>query len=225
MFKKLKNDIVDWAIDTDGINQRKKLAINELNPYLDIICELWDKNSLQETYIAEILKLKTEIYFLGGNDRLISSYEKGNISKLQEKLGQGKNAQTFLLALKLELKKLNLQIKEEDIVKIAKNLENLSRLKVLIEYAKIQIYVEKAEDIYNALIVISAIQKKYMDISNIIGKPEDIDKILGVNGEKLKQSSQEALDYISKMISLSQKLKTELSFINAREISKSKRTL
>lgn len=225
MFKKLKNDIVDWAIDTDGINQRKKLAINELNPYLDIICELWDKNSLQETYIAEILKLKTEIYFLGGNDRLISSYEKGNISKLQEKLGQGKNAQTFLLALKLELKKLNLQIKEEDIVKIAKNLENLSRLKVLIEYTKIQIYVERAEDIYNALIVISAIQKKYMDISNIIGKPEDIDKILGVNGEKLKQSSQEALDYISKMISLSQKLKTELSFINAREISKSKRTL
>lgn len=219
------NKVYDWAFDTDGLNARKKEAIDSILPLIDQIEQIWTTSLINEKYIADTLHTKASIYMLGGTDQLITLNESGKIYEFKKEyeINGNSSSTSSILAIKKALNLLNLSLPETNIIPLIKGLNNLIRLKKLSSLAKDNLYAENYQKIYNCIILISTIQKKYMDLKDTIGLPINIDNVLGDNGSKIKEKASEAMEYIAYLLQLASNLKTELSFIEARKISQEKR--
>ena len=224
MFDKLRKGIHDWGYDTDGVNARRKEAITLILPSLEKIDQIWNESLVKERYITEELHTKGKIYMLGGNDELIKLHETGEIINLQKKYEEKGIDQnnSYLLALNKLIINLNLGIKN-DVKELIKCLDELTKIKMLSSFSRQNLYSENYYIIYNEVISIVAYQTKFLDIKQYIGEPINVDAILGQNGIKLKNKDPEALRYVDYLLDLLINLKTQLSFIEARRISKEKR--
>ena len=222
MFKKI---IHDWAYDTDGLNARKKEAIEQILPCLEKIEQLWKLNPLNERYLSDIFQLQALIYSLGGTDELINEYNRGLIAIYQKAYqNKGMDYQTStLLGLKKLINNLNLTIKSRDYLELLDSLKKVNQLLNLSNIARQNIYSANYLLIYTEIVKINAFQKKYMDLKNLIGEPININNILGINGEKIKRKDPLAINYIENLLAFINKFQLELSLIEARNISKQKR--
>ena len=216
MFKNIKKNIQNWAFDTDGVNKRKKEVIEQILPLIEEIKEIWYCSLISSSLLEQKQKAQLNLlYASSGNSYLLDQYNKGMLNNF-------KTREELIIYIKKISSEHNLRIAEEDLLAIINCLTELFKIDIVSVQARNQVLAENAAKIYNNLVIINAIQKKYMDLSNIIGYPSNLDEILGMNGEKIKTGDPIALRYIDDIIELSNKFKAELSFINAREISKNK---
>lgn len=96
-------------------------------------------------------------------------------------------------------------------------LKELRKLLMILSSIKKLIISQEYNQIYALIKIIHSIQRKYLDLGELIGKPANLDEILGQNGYKLKEKNKIALDYVDELIQISELLKIEKSNIKARE--------
>lgn len=216
MFRKIKKGVQDWAFDTDGVNERKKEAINQILPLIEEIENIWYVSLTNSSLLNQRQKAQMDLlYATSGNSLLLEQYNKGVLNN-----STFNSLEELLVDIKDLAYKSNLRMSDKDLLTATECVMELCKIDIIAEQSKKQVYAQNATKIYNNLMIINAIQKKYMDLSNFIGYPDNLDEILGKNGEKIKDGDPVALEYIDKIIGLGNKFKVDLSFINAREISK-----
>ena len=216
MFKKIKQSVQDWAFDTDGVNERKKEAINQILPLIEEIENIWYVSLTNSSLLNQKQKAQMDLlYATSGNSLLLEQYNKGVLNN-----STFHSLEELLVDIKDLTNKNNLRMSDKDLLTATECVMELCKIDIITEQSKKQVYAQNATKIYNNLMIINAIQKKYMDLSNFIGYPDNLDEILGKNGEKIKNGNPAALEYIDKIIGLGNKFKVDLSLINAREISR-----
>ena len=216
MFKKIKKSVQDWAFDTDGVNERKKEAINQILPLIEEIENIWYVSLTNSSLLNQKQKAQMDLlYATSGNSLLLEQYNKGVLNN-----STFHSLEELLVDIKDLTNKNNLRMSDKDLLTATECVMELCKIDIITEQSKKQVYAQNATKIYNNLMIINAIQKKYMDLSNFIGYPDNLDEILGKNGEKIKNGNPAALEYIDKIIGLGNKFKVDLSLINAREISR-----
>ena len=216
MFKKIKQSVQDWAFDTDGVNERKKEAINQILPLIEEIENIWYVSLTNSSLLNQRQKAQMDLlYATSGNSLLLEQYNKGVLNN-----STFHSLEELLVDIKDLTNKNNLRMSDKDLLTATECVMELCKIDIITEQSKKQVYAQNATKIYNNLMIINAIQKKYMDLSNFIGYPDNLDEILGKNGEKIKNGNPAALEYIDKIIGLGNKFKVDLSLINAREISR-----
>ena len=216
MFKKIKKSVQDWAFDTDGVNERKKEAINQILLLIEEIENIWYVSLTNSSLLNQRQKAQMDLlYATSGNSLLLEQYNKGVLNN-----STFHSLEELLVDIKDLTNKNNLRMSDKDLLTATECVMELCKIDIITEQSKKQVYAQNATKIYNNLMIINAIQKKYMDLSNFIGYPDNLDEILGKNGEKIKDGNPAALEYIDKIIGLGNKFKVDLSLINAREISR-----
>lgn len=216
MFKKIKKSVQDWAFDTDGVNERKKEAINQILPLIEEIENIWYVSLTNSSLLNQKQKAQMDLlYATSGNSLLLEQYNKGVLNN-----SRFHSLEELLVDIKDLTNKNNIRMSDKDLLTATECVMELCKIDIITEQSKKQVYAQNATKIYNNLMIINAIQKKYMDLSNFIGYPDNLDEILGKNGEKIKDGNPAALEYIDKIIGLGNKFKVDLSLINAREISR-----
>lgn len=216
MFKKIKKSVQDWAFDTDGVNERKKEAINQILPLIEEIENIWYVSLTNSSLLNQKQKAQMDLlYATSGNSLLLEQYNKGVLNN-----SRFHSLEELLVDIKDLTNKNNIRMSDKDLLTATECVMELCKIDIITEQSKKQVYAQNATKIYNNLMIINAIQKKYMDLSNFIGYPDNLDEILGKNGEKIKNGNPAALEYIDKIIGLGNKFKVDLSLINAREISR-----
>lgn len=105
------------------------------------------------------------------------------------------------------------------------SLKDLQRLLLMLSGIKRLSISNNASYIYGLVRVINSIQRKYIELYPLIGKPINIDEVLGLDGSKLKSGDPDALSYIDGLIIVADNLKVEKNNINAREIERSNNKL
>ena len=216
MFKKIKKSVQDWAFDTDGVNERKKEAINQILLLIEEIENIWYVSLTNSSLLNQRQKAQMDLlYATSGNSLLLEQYNKGVLNN-----STFHSLEELLVDIKDLTNKNNLRMSDKDLLTATECVMELCKIDIITEQSKKQVYAQNATKIYNNLMIINAIQKKYMDLSNFIGYPDNLDEILGKNGEKIKNGNPAALEYIDKIIGLGNKFKVDLSLINAREISR-----
>lgn len=216
MFKKIKKSVQDWAFDTDGVNERKKEAINQILPLIEEIENIWYVSLTNSSLLNQKQKAQMDLlYATSGNSLLLEQYNKGVLNN-----SRFHSLEELLVDIKDLINKNNIRMSDKDLLTATECVMELCKIDIITEQSKKQVYAQNATKIYNNLMIINAIQKKYMDLSNFIGYPDNLDEILGKNGEKIKDGNPAALEYIDKIIGLGNKFKVDLSLINAREISR-----
>ncbi len=225
MFDKIKRGIHDWAYDVDGLNARKKEAMEQLTPSLDKIEQIWNDSPEQSKFICDMVQEEFKVYNLGGNAQLVDAYKFGRINKIfseYQKKGIDAN-NSFRLAIKKEITDLDLKVTPQNLNILMECLKTINNLNMLITIAKENAYVDNALLVYTEAMVINSLQKKYADLKDLIGEPININEVLGENGQKLQAHDPQALAYVEKLRTLAINIKTELSFIKAREIYQSRK--
>ena len=215
-MKKIKQSVQDWAFDTDGVNERKKEAINQILPLIEEIENIWYVSLTNSSLLNQRQKAQMDLLFAtSGNSLLLEQYNKGVLNN-----STFSSLDELLVVIKDLAYKSNLRMSDKDLLTATECVMELCKIDIITEQSKKQVYAQNATKIYNNLMIINTIQKKYMDLANFVRYQDNLDEILGKNGEKIKNSDSAALEYIDRIIRLGNKFKVDLSFINAREISR-----
>ncbi len=222
MLNKFKKAVKDFVYDTDGTNNRKKEAIDEILPLLEEIESLWDNSLTRENIEQEKFKVQLEVLNICGSYDLLKFYYNGMYSMLVEafkSIGETEE-KASLLSLKRITVNIGLSLNNRELFMLYNALLNLNKVVNISELSRRNIYAENSQKIYNNLFLLSSFQKKYLDLFPFLGDLVDVDEVLGFGGSKIKILDKRALDYIDNAIELASKFRTELSLINARNITK-----
>lgn len=210
-FKQFKKDIYNWTNDIVGNNNRLLPVINESLDSIQFILNLWETN---QAYID----IKTQLtMFIGkfyrfNNINVLLNYIKSTEFEVElTKLQNGENfSKNFAFVILKYLKNNSLTICQEKDYSLLINL--------LIEYYKIyQLAVAIRKDIiknnylsiYGKYLILNGIRQRNPEYANIIGEYENIENILGYEGQLLKQGDDSAINHIIELEDLDLLLKNK----------------
>ena len=222
-FTEIRKSVNNWTHDIKGRYEKELPIIDKIILLITEILNTWKSNLLYREYNQQILLIKSQYFNFSGFDLFYKEYliliEDGILKRLRARGYNEFNAK--LGVINFLLKKFNhpiLEIKDLEIF-----LNFLERYQLLLkqrEEFKKDLIVENYSLIYHNCLIISAYQKRYSEFYEIIGRYEDVDKILGINGTELRNKSVKAIAFINSLEMLLTNLENEKSTIELSYQSK-----
>lgn len=222
MLSHFRRDVKDWASGTDNLNIRKKEAIDAILPLIEEIDRLWNDDLSRASAEQEKFKAEYEVLKICNNNELLNAFYNGTYSALKKAfvdIGE-EDFMASLLALRRITINIGNPLSRKELIMLGSAISLLSSITEMNNHFKHIVYSMNFQKIYNNIFLINTYRKKYLDLADLLGQPDDIDEILGQNGEKIKERDARALNYIDSIVELANNFRAELSLMNARSIKK-----
>lgn len=208
-FKKIKNDIYDWANDISANNDRMIEVLSKILPLLSGITKYWKED---HTYIESNKKVVTlirDLYLYGNIATFLEYYKSEEFQKMVEEYCRLRftENQSTIKAIYYYAKISNLTINNtQGFVEFLKKLIDLNNAQDLSNKIKKAIIINNYFTIFSNCKMMNLIRRQNGVYATLIGEYEPIEIILGEKGIKIKNGEEEAINYINNLEQLEEYL-------------------
>lgn len=222
-FKKLKEDIHDWANDVQGNSERTLEIIKEMLVPINNITKFWKEDKAYIESQKEITLFGSNFYAFGNASAFLANLKLSKIKKeIKECIINGldyEEAKNQTLKHYADLYKLEIS-NEEQFEKFCSLFDEFEKLIRRNRFIKINIIINNYINIFSYSLITNIIRKKNGYYQKVIGSYDNVEIILGEKGEKLRNGETQALIYIIKFESLEEKLNAMKTNIEILQSSK-----
>lgn len=222
-FKRAVDFVVDWTNDTKGKDNRTKPVLEKILEYLESIISIWENDLAYRECDKNFRLSRARLEADSSIKPLINDFLYCLIQKdIDMLVGNGENVdRAIIIVMKNYIQEYDINISnEEEIKKLFFSLQELFRLMQIKEGVKRTLIGDNYSKIYQNCLMINAYRKQNPDLSGLIGSYQDVNLILGKNGEFLLNKVPEAIQYVLSLEELLNGLNTELDRIHMRESSR-----
>ena len=219
-FRKVKNNIHNWAQDVEANDQRTLDVLLEILNPISSITKLWKNDPAYIESNKQIILFMNQLYAFGKiNDFLKYYYSKEFLTKIKLFLDNGEDASYARhesIKYYVKLSKLNIS-NENEMNEFCRMIDKLDQLIIIKKLIQENIISQKSEGIYINYQFINLIRQKNGVYEYLIGKSENVNQCLGENGFKLKQGDKQAISYIVSLEDLEEKLEIKKTVIELEQ--------
>lgn len=198
-FKKVKEEIHNWANDVSSSEKRQLEVIDEILKPMTEITSLWEEDFSYQNSQKELLSCMSQLYIYENVSVFLKYYDskeyKSRIVELEEKGYSSDEAEKEIVLDFLNQLKIHI-IDEKEFMAFMKIIRDISNKKYINQNIKKDIVIKNSTKIFYLCLMINTIRQRNHVYSLIIGDYEQVEKILGENGILLSRGEPFALDYV-----------------------------
>lgn len=208
MFRRFKEEIHDWAYDTKANNERTLAVINQVLEPVSNVTTLWQQNHSYITNQEKMFSYSSNFYAFGDATKLLDDFNPDLLKfRIAQYIQNGEDLEQAQYHVIIDyIQQYGLTIEKSKLKLFWDLLSEYGRLQEISQHIKRSIVSDNYAIIFGKCKLINIIRRQNGYYKTVIGSYDDVNKILGENGIKLKEKDKRALKYVFDLEDLEENL-------------------